>query len=349
MTDVLTPDAPVREHDGRTLDWRPRFDPRSLDHRVAAAVRSFPATGKVWQPGPARLDQGREGACVGYGCTDTVAAEPVPVPGLTNRTALAYYHRAQQLDEWPGESYEGTSVLAGCLTGRERGYWTGFRWAKSAEELAAGIVAAQKDGGGPAVIGVEWRAGSYATDALGVLRPSGDVVGGHCLAVLGFVPMGVSRDSEAGQALVHLDLWDGYLSAGSAVFVILNSWGPSFGINGLCLVTAETMRAWSRAGAEFALPVGRAVPTRKASSRDEAPATPATAGADRTLHLKAAALREGDRVLECVPALLGQRSVTVQGVRRVTGHLGAMVRVDSTAGVFTLRASSSVTVRRTVA
>lgn len=347
MAETLTPDMPVAQHDGRTLDWRPRFDPRSLEHRVSAvAGTKLPTAGRLWKTGPV-LDQGAEGACVGFGCAGEAAAEPAPVPRVSNTLALSLYRRAQRLDAWPGEAYSGTSVLAGCLAGRERGYWAGFRWAKSAEELAAGIVLDEKDGGGPAVIGVEWRSGSYSTDALGVLRATGDLVGGHCLCVPGFVPAGVHRDSALGQQLVELGLWDGYLSAGGPVFVILNSWGPTFGKRGLALVPLETMRAWVRAGGEFAIPQGRKVPGKAAVKA--AAQQPATAGPDETLHVRAWQLQDRDRIVEGVPAELGQETATVLSRRLVAGGSGELVRVRCTAGVFTLRVSAPVTVRRAVA
>lgn len=254
MIDALAADDPVVEWDGRKLDWRPRFDPRSLAFRAAAGVKDLPTTGRLWRHGNV-LDQGAEGACVGFGCVGDLGAEPVPIPDLNDAYAFGFYNRAQQLDEWPGEAYEGTSVLAGCLTGRERGFWTGFTWAKSAEELAAGIVRTARAGGGPAVIGVEWRSDSYDTDDLGVLRATGSVVGGHCLLVIGFIPKAPTQTMRA--QLEGVQLLDGFDSIKTAAFVVLNSWGPSFGKHGLALVPVDVMRGWSRAGAEFALPQGR--------------------------------------------------------------------------------------------
>lgn len=349
MVTALDPALPVTEHEGRTLDWRPRFDERSLAYRIGAAVTALPATGRLWKHGPV-LDQGSEGACVGFGCAGDAAAEPVPVPGITTEYALGFYRKAQRLDVWPGEAYSGTSVLAGCLEGRARGLWTGFRWATSPEELAAGIVRPASRGGGPAIIGVEWRAGSYDTDALGVLRPSGDVVGGHCLLVVGFVPVRAGVSAALQQQLKDAGLWDGYLAVGGACFVVLNSWGLGFGQGGLALVPLEVMRGWFRAGGEFAMPEGRKQPGAAAAiTATDQEAPPATASPDATLHLVARDVRDGDRIVAGVPAELGQETATVQSRRLVAGWAGHQVRVRSTAGVFTLRASDPVKVRRPVA
>jgi hypothetical protein len=247
---TVDPALPVEEVHGRTLDWRPRFDERSRAFRYGAA--GLPTRSRLWAPGPVVLDQGQEGACVGFACANEAAATPVRVKGVTNATAFAIYRRAQRLDEWPGEQYSGTSVLAGCLAGREQGLWSGFNWAFSAEELAAGIV-----GQGPAIIGVEWREGSYDTDAAGVLRPSGSIVGGHALAVLGYLdPLHLTDYMR--RRLRRYGLERGVLSIGEPSYCAFNSWGPTFGKNGLCVIPLTVMRAWVKARAELALPAGRA-------------------------------------------------------------------------------------------
>jgi hypothetical protein len=177
------------------------------------------------------------------------------VPGAdTNAYARAWYHRAQDLDEWPGRNYSGTSVLAGCLVGRERGIWTGFRWAKSAEELAAGIVRM-----GPAVLGVNWREDSYETDANGIINAKGRTVGGHALLAFGFIPTGFS--TYMGKRLAAVGLLDGVRAAGEPVFLIQNSWGDSYGKHGKAIAPLSLMRQWVSERAELAIPQERRLPT----------------------------------------------------------------------------------------
>jgi hypothetical protein len=240
-------------HRGRTFDWIARFDERSLQYRAAPRATTLPTGGRIWRTGRV-TDQGAEGACVGHGCAAEAAATPARVPGAdTNDYATAWYKRAQYLDEWAGQAYDGTSVLAGCLVGRERGCWTGFTWAKSAEEFAAAIVAK-----GPGIAGVTWREDSYDTDALGVLRATGPVVGGHCILVHGYVPERPSAYMRT--RLSALGLLAGFNSIPGAAFIIQNSWSPSYGKGGRAIVPVDVMRGWVRDRAELAVPIGRRIP-----------------------------------------------------------------------------------------
>lgn len=173
---------------GRTFDRRPRFDERSKEYPIRELVGAKEPRGFSWQHYV--TDQGRQGACVGHACLQEAAARPVPVFGdpkrrpadqaLLEATAREVYKRAQQLDPWPGEQYEGTSVLAGVQAGQERGWWREYRWA-----LGPGADAAAKDVilalgyKGPVIMGTWWRSGMWSPDADGYLRATGSNEGGH--------------------------------------------------------------------------------------------------------------------------------------------------------------------------
>lgn len=355
-------DLPVSEHDGRTLDWRPQYDPRSRAYTMASAEQP-PSAGILWRNGQV-LDQGSEGACCGFAAAGELAAEPVPVPRITNGYALGVYRLAQRIDQWPGENYQGTSVLAVMKVLRSRGYCAGFTWAFTVAQLAAGLST------GPAVIGVEWRAGNYSTDQDAVLRPSGEVVGGHALLVLGFLPHGAQLEPDAWDALTRLRLADGARAVleddrERGVFVLLNSWGLTYGAGGLFLVPWSGMEQWRAAGWEAAQAQGRTRPSRKAvtdMADDDQPDTddqPATAddpsqaagddGSTRTLELTAIELQEGDRVFldDQLTAALDRESATVHGLQLTRGVV-PQVRVTTVGATFTLRAGATVKVRRPV-
>ena len=299
------------------------------------------------------------------------------MPRVTNRYARGWYKNAQRRDEWPGEQYDGTSVLATMKEGKARGLFGAYGWHFRVEQLAHGLVDSEDPG--PAVAGVEWRDGSYSTDRHGVLRPAGQVVGGHALCVLGFVPDTEPRDSELARQLDQLELLDAVravLEDEPAAFIVQNSWGPTYGRNGLAVVPLSVMREWFERGGEFAQPQQRQLPaTRKGSAMtqpdeldqledvedpDEQPATdvledaeldeePEQRPGDETLHISAAEVLEGDRILD-PPDELGQESVTVRGTPRVIqDHRGRRVVLSGRVGTFTLAAGARVTVRRQVA
>jgi hypothetical protein len=227
----------------RTLDYRPRLDPRNLAYRVTAADPTLPRRSRYWTPGVV-LDQGQEGSCVGHGVVGEYLASPVrgrfirqnrPGPyfaDVGHEEAVAVYNRAKQIDEFEGVDYDGTSVRAGMLVARERGWVSGFRWALNMLELRAALEE------GPVVIGVEWRDGMYEPVA-GALRPVGPVVGGHCLLVTGYTP----------------NKWKF-----GPHYRLRNSWGAGWGNNGSAYIAELDLEdILFGSGGEAAVPTGRAL------------------------------------------------------------------------------------------
>lgn len=207
------------------LDWRPRFDERSRRFPVRAIAPDAPR-GYSWSC-PVWLDQGREGACVGFGWAHRRAARPAARAGVSEADAFDLYHRAQQLDEWEGEAYEGSSVLAGAKAALERGWIVAYHWAFSEPELAAGVSRR-----GPAVLGLPWYEGMFEPDAAGFLRPTGQLAGGHCI-----LDRGLSL--RRGAHRVH------------------NSWGLGWGENGEAWISRADMAALLAQDGEACLPTVR--------------------------------------------------------------------------------------------
>lgn len=186
----------------RTFDRLPEFDGRSRNFPIRTLVADKPRRSYTWNV-EVFLDQGREGACVGFSWAHDAAARPKVVPNIDDLDAMDIYNRARQLDVWPGEGYDGTSVIAGAKALQELGWLREYRWAFSESDLALAI--GYK---GPAVLGINWYEGMFDPDGEGFLRPSGDVLGGHAILCIGY--------SVAKQAyLVH------------------NSWGQGWGGRGV--------------------------------------------------------------------------------------------------------------------
>lgn len=228
----------------RVLDYVPRLDPRNNAYRIAMEATS-PARWDLsvwWAPG-VTLDQGQEGSCVGHGVVGEYLASPVrgkfvrenrPGPyyaEVGHEEAVKVYNRAKQIDEWEGVNYDGTSVRAGLLVSREHGWCTGFRWAKTMNEVRQGLDE------GPVVIGVDWHEQMYSTTRDGMVHIGGRFVGGHCLILTGYSKK---------------------YGAQGPVFRWQNSWGPSYGINGVGYIKPSDLQMiMFDAGGEAGIVTGR--------------------------------------------------------------------------------------------
>lgn len=217
------------------------FDEKSRDYPITAALpRKASLKTKTWLCSQV-LDQGREGACVGFGCAHELIAEPVPVRGVTNKLARELYYAAQRTDQWPGGEYpgatprySGSSVLAGAKVLQEQGYITEYRWGFGLEDLQMAV-----SNIGPAVIGVHWYSNMFRPDANGFIHVTGTVKGGHCILVRGI-------DVEKQAFLLH------------------NSWGPTWGRNGTCWISFSDMGKLLAEEGEVMIPMRRQNPVKKA-------------------------------------------------------------------------------------
>lgn len=223
-----------------THGWIPRHDPQSLNYPVRAVTAGRKRPSQVWWGSPKeKLDQGREGACVGFAWTNELLALPVRsvLPQSGNDFALNVYRSAQKIDQWEGEAYEGTSVLAGAKVLQLGGWIQGYRWAFSVDEVLDALAFL-----GPVVVGVPWLEGMYETGEGGLVRVEGRQVGGHAILLTGF---GWRRF--------------GGRFGGERLFVVRwrNSWGGSYGVGGDGFVRVEDLGLLLRGVGEACVPVGR--------------------------------------------------------------------------------------------
>lgn len=215
------------------------MDLRSLNFRVQAPPVYRPRS-YTWRPGPLVLDQGQEGACVGFGWAHELAARPAIVPNVSNGYARSLYKAAQLIDEWPGEDYSGTSVLAGAKTVRTVGLISEYRWCLTIDDL---IVALGYFG--PVVIGVDWYTGMFNTNAEGYVKPTGYIEGGHCVILNG---VSIRRNSDPERSI---DYMRSFVSG-------VNSWGTEWGSAGrFRIALIDLMKLFP--GGDFCVPMGRKV------------------------------------------------------------------------------------------
>ncbi len=229
--------------DDARLDRIVDFDDTSRQFPIRAVLGEAQqqVVTKLWTipTGSPVLNQGVEGACVGFGITNELRFNPVPIPKLDATFAReSIYWRAQEIDPWNGGSYpganpryEGTSVLAGIKTAAKLGYYSEYRWAFSEQDLALAV-----SHQGPAVIGVPWYAGMMRPGTDGYIRATGAVQGGHCCLVIG-------------------------VAASENYYTIYNSWGATWGSNGRAKVSRADMTKLLAERGEACIVTARLIPS----------------------------------------------------------------------------------------
>jgi hypothetical protein len=173
------------------------------------------------------LDQGNEGSCVGHSIGHELIATPIPCPSVDHEYAYRIYKEAQKVDEWPGEDYEGTSVLAGLKVIKDLGWCDEFRWSFSHLDTELGIAYE-----GPGIAGTNWYTDMMNLDSEGFIHPTGYNEGGHC-----YLYLGVDIEKKA--------------------FVIHNSWGESWGRNGRAFISFDDYEKLRVNEGEMAFLIGR--------------------------------------------------------------------------------------------
>lgn len=206
------------------------FDERSLNYPIRSTLSEETAVSRRW-PCYTRLDQDGVGACVGFGWAQELAADPVSVAGVNNDLGFRIYREAQKIDEWPGEAYEGTSVLAGAKIVQQMGFMDEYRWAFGIQDVIDTL--SQK---GPVVFGVPWYDSMYAPKADGQMVIGGTAPGGHAF-------MGDEVDVERRR------IW------------MLNNWTRNWGIDGRAWMTFEDWDRLLRQGGQACVPVKRSDPS----------------------------------------------------------------------------------------
>lgn len=234
------PDADVIQLRGgfttkdRRLDRLPEKDPNSrrfTTRRMLGPKADEPPKSKLWSLS-IWLDQGEEGACVGFSRAHNLASAPRVVRGVDTVLAQRLYRLAQKHDQWPSENYEGSSVLGGVKAACELGLVESYYWSFHIEDFLHGMTYA-----GPATVGCNWHRDMRDPDERGYIHPTGPVDGGHAILVLG------QELIYGGDGPHNIDMDKSYV-------IWHNSWGKSWGVQGRAKMTMREFEALSQADAE---------------------------------------------------------------------------------------------------
>lgn len=181
------------------------------------------------------MDQGEEGACVGFAIAHELIARPAEVASIDASFAREkIYWEAQKIDPWPGGSYpgaspqyEGTSVLAGMKALKALGYIESYHWAFGLNDLVLAVGYR-----GPAVLGIPWYEGMFEPYSCGHLHIGGAAMGGHAILCKG-------------------------VDVKNQTFTLHNSWGSAWGNNGDAKISWKELERLLHENGEAVLVSGR--------------------------------------------------------------------------------------------
>ena len=173
----------------------PEFDKRSRAFGVRGLLPSTNLVNKTWQC-PLLLNQGIRlstpnwdpSACTGFSSTYDLAAYPRPLKQLNgsrfdNQFAFSLYQLAKTLDEWAGDSYEGSSVLGASKALQKLGFIGEYHWAFGIDDMLAALSYI-----GPVVTGTDWQTSQFAVRSSGLVLVEGgpsETEGGHAYMARG--------------------------------------------------------------------------------------------------------------------------------------------------------------------
>lgn len=223
------------------LDRVEFFDDRARDFPVSAllATQPVPRRQQLWQTRPTPLDQGREGACVGFAYAGELAAQPW-IYSVDETFALDLYRRARDEDKAMGHAFAaGATLTAGARVCQRLGWIGEYRWAFGVDEVVDALISQ-----GPVVLGIPWLEGMYETGAGGLVSVTGRRVGGHAILAHGYVP----RHPTLGGEMVA---WT-------------NSWGSGYGLKGVGYIRVEDLGRLLSQNGEACVPTDRPAPGSEA-------------------------------------------------------------------------------------
>lgn len=188
------------------------------------------------------LDQGREGACTGFGLAavaNYLLRSRKVQPDKTPVSPRMLYEMAKRYDEWPGEKYEGSSARGAMKGWYKHGVCASAEWPYDPKKPDPYITQTRAVDALNRPLGAYYRvnhkdlvAMHAALAEVGILYATATVHQGwdQVDSQTGVIPLVEGIQGGHAFAIVaydHRGLW------------IQNSWGTSWGLNGFALVTYD--------------------------------------------------------------------------------------------------------------
>ena len=183
MTDTIQLKGGFTATDPR-LGRIPQPDSRNYPVRAIMAPAQLEIVSKTWWLPPhfvhKKLNQGGS-QCTGMSRAYDLAMSPVPLKRTTGEPfdetdAEQIYQEARRNDQWPGEDYEGSSVLGAAKACVVLGYIGEYRFAPDIDDYLAALGHI-----GPVINGTDWTNSMFEAHPNGLIFPSDktDIAGGH--------------------------------------------------------------------------------------------------------------------------------------------------------------------------
>jgi C1A family cysteine protease len=189
------------------------------DHKFRLRQLGMVTAYKMWN-NPGIYDQGGTSQCVSYATKKYLTAGPVTNPLSKHPWDFQqFYDLCQDNDEWPGDSYEGTSIRAAFKVAKAAGLISEYNWGFDEPTVRSyvGFIS-------PMVAGTYWYLDMFTPDRWGYIHPTGPLAGGHAYLLVGLDP---GRKHP--------------LTGHMGAYRLANAYGPGWGQQGRAWISFEHM------------------------------------------------------------------------------------------------------------
>lgn len=200
------------------------------DYPLSAYIHGVTsAKEKIWTFEGDALDQKETPHCGGFTMAHYGICHPM-FSLYTNNDGHNFYEQCNITDGTPGLQ-NGTSCRTMAQTGRRLGMWKTYAFATTMEEIDYWLL-----NEGSLMVGTSWTMDMFLPDKDNIIRPTGNIAGGHAWLLDGKI--------------------EGYKKG-------VTSWGPDFGINGHFWISDADFEAlfWKQGEAIAAVEVAKVDPS----------------------------------------------------------------------------------------